>query len=37
MDDWSIALVETSERLARVTKDLKHLGLSEARLQPLVH
>lgn len=32
MDDWSLALVEASDRLARVAEDLQHLGLGEAGL-----
>lgn len=35
--DGRLALVKLGNSLAGVTEDLQHLGLGEARLQPLIH
>lgn len=37
VDDGRLALVQLGDSVAGVAEDLQHLGLGEARLQPLVH
>lgn len=37
VDDGRLALVQLGDGVAGVAEDLQHLGLGEARLQPLVH
>lgn len=37
VDDRCLALVQARHGVAGVAKDLKHLRLCEARLQPLIH
>lgn len=37
VDDGSLALVQASHGLTRVTEDVEDLSLTEAHVQPLVH